>query len=157
MLLLLIATLAGNWNYEGFVSDPAQPGPVKPESVKPESGVPVPLGTVMPSLAIVPAPPMTPASTVEIDPSPLVAACPSSVPTSLLPKTIEAKSPSRPKRWRLTDFAGQVWEHADREWLFCWITYRNARLAVPRAAPRYELDAPWLEGTCTTGRCKRAR
>jgi hypothetical protein len=76
---------------------------------------------------------------------------------SLSPKTIEAKSPSRPTRWRLTDFAGQVWEHGDREWLRYWITYRNARLSVPQAAPRHELVAPPLEGTCTAGRCKRSR
>jgi hypothetical protein len=148
MFLLLVAALAGNWSYEGFASEPVQPGPVKPESRAPGR-----IETVMPTLALVPSPPTPPASTVEVAPGSVVAAGPASAPKSPSTRTIKTDSPSHPILWRLADVGGEVWEHADREWLRYWVTYRNTRLAESR----YEVVTPVLDGTCTSGRCKGAR
>jgi hypothetical protein len=73
------------------------------------------------------------------------------------PKTIRSTAPTRPMLWRLADASGQVWEHADPDWLRCWVTYRNGRVAVSRVAPQSDPVATPPGGACTSGRCRPAR
>lgn len=57
------------------------------------------------------------------------------------PPHAPASFPAAPRVWRLADARGQVWEHADPDWLRRWVESRNRQLAP--AAP------------CVTGRCPR--
>ena len=151
MFLLLIATLGGDWSYEGFASEPARPG-----SVKREPAAPAPHATVMSSPAAVPLAPTPPAATVELGVRPAVAVKPATDPKSSPPKRVKADEPTRTMPWRLADVSGQVWEHANPDWLHYWVTYRNARLAASRVAPRSDPGNVPTEGACTSGRCERS-
>jgi hypothetical protein len=177
MLWLIIATLVGNWRYEGFASDPARPTPVVPRPVVPEPVVPKP---IVPE-PVVPEPvapePIAPESPAEEPPAPLPlpaspmgvddrpvptagAPAPSpSVPKSVPPRPIQPQAPIRPAPviWRLVDVRGQVWEHADRDWLRHWVAHRNASLTGYWITPWYEPVRAPADGPCPSGRCRRPR
>jgi hypothetical protein len=181
MLWLILAALVGNWRYEGFASDPARPTPVVPKPVVPEPVVPKPVvpEPVVPE-PVVPepvapepiapespaeepqAPLPLPASPVGVDDRPVpTAGAPApapSVPKSMPPRLlIKPQAPVRPApvSWRLVDVRGQVWEHADRDWLRHWVAHRNASLTGYWITPWYEPVPAPADGPCPSGRCPR--
>lgn len=123
MTLVVLGALAG-WQYEGFVGDPDTNLPASTRVVK--SGYD------------------SQESTEELSPPPRSDVTRRvAVPDIQLDLNARSASPvveasvvplSPPRKWRLADNSGQVWEHADREWLSRWVQARNQTLL---AAPTY--------------------
>lgn len=119
-LLLLAATAIAqspaSWGYDGFAADTVKAvSPAPPEDDRDRNPF-----IVDPD----PAPP----------PPPDVAPPPPYVPPPPPPAPAPEPPAPPPTLYQLADAWGQVWTHADPEYLRQWVAQRNAQLAVPPAA-----------------------
>ena len=134
MLLFLTLTSFGDWGYDGFVADPAPPAPAPPKAIVPE-----------PSVRVV----SSDRPKVKLD-----------IPPALAPPALEAKTPpvaapsQPPRRWRLADSTGQLWEFHDPEKLKEWVTARNAPPSSNTPAQTFAAPPMFFGGSsCASGQC----
>lgn len=102
----LAAAALGPWTYAGFVTD-ADPPKVSPSAAS--TRVERPSGSVViPTVATVPAA--------------------LAIPPSVAPPVLAARrSGASDLRYRLADATGQVWEHADPNWLQSFVASRDSQ------------------------------
>ena len=138
MFTILLLTAIDGWGYEGFASEP---GPVPQTRTTPETKPAAP-----------PAPPAVPPPVVP-PPPPATTETPKAKPSAkaVAPPPPRAAAPPVVPQYRLADATGQVWQHADADWLRRWVASRNAavRPVTTYAGPRATAPA------CANGRCPR--
>jgi outer membrane biosynthesis protein TonB len=146
MKTLIAAAALASWGYSGFATDPTKPQASRPGASPTLPAAPPvapkPEAPPAPAAAPTPAPTKPPVSSPPRDSRPAAA-----------PKASAPPAPARPTVWRLSDASGQVWEHADAEWLRRWVSSRNASLTARRAAP----PVSYAASACSSGRCPRPR
>src|SRR4051794_12412012 len=57
------------------------------------------------------------------------------------PPNVKVDAPAPPTLWRLADAGGQIWEHANPEWLRFWVGEHNASLTLDEGRPRTPIVA----------------
>jgi hypothetical protein len=151
MTTIIAALALGGWGYGGFLDEPSSPMPPAASAPAPQPPEPGPLTRQEPRPPEVPREtviPKPPAASLTQEPAsepatrPVVVATPVVKPEPARP----AVSQLPPVVYRLADSAGQVWEHADPNWLRTFVEERNRSIVI---APAF------LPTSCVGGRCPR--